>query len=660
MNPLLQFANGISLTLDFQNGLYRGIAGARLNDEAFIVKGRGNLPYIQTPEGITYQEFRPVALRDLDGAKLLDLEAVGRSAPITTDLDLFGFPKISSFHGEVRDRLTIRFAPRSVTVGGETYEGFEVSYEWISQTRKIHWLYESLAFAPHETIVGARLMAQNMTQHFNPLEVVLTKDASYSTQEHYDRSCIEAPSRGGGSQIFDLIQGDHLAVVSFFAQPSEHGNALKANFQTMPGEDFVTSSDFHYGVLTGHFQTAPRIVLALKKSETSRESDLNRWTAWFDYTAELWCEKLGIARTKVVPTLTFEGTGLGGIDIGMAYPELLTVWAERLDWVVEQGFRAINLHTPEYIGAANRKTLVFGGNNCCPWEYKLSDQLGGDAGLKAFCDACHAKNIKIYIWIAGHLHREAPIWKQHPEWAVRSADHRLWDGHYGVIHTLSFAEPSMQEWFLADMQHLKDATGVDGIWFDSFTNLTLGAINWQREDRQPNAPGVFSFLGALHKQGYEIMIESMSQLGVSSWGNLKPDQLAGQEELLLNSNMRYYMRQWKSDPAITERLYFRCLAALAPLGVWVEEFLGHPELYPLELPDWFGPLTAAFNRVVDTMHSRRLLPEGALWSDAQGKNSAFFAFRTGDIPSNLKGELFDLLTNSHSSTVEEGKIYQIR
>lgn len=661
MKSVLQFSNAIRVELDIRDNRYCGISGAFLEDVAFVVSGRGNVPYFQTPDGISYQEFIPLDWKEENDAFILELEAIGRCAPIQSDLDLFGFPRISTAKGEVRDRLNIWFAAQSQTVGGEEYMGFAVSYEWKSESRQIHWLYESIALAPEGTTIGARLMAQNMTQNLNPLESVLTSETIYSTQEHYDRSCIESPCRGGGSQIFDLVQGKNLAVVNFFAEPTGEGNALKTNCQTMPGEDFVTVSDFHYGALASEFRTAPRVVLALKKTEASRTSDINRWTAWFDFTAELWCEKLGITRTQVVPTLTFEGTGAGGIDIGMAYPDLLKVWTERLDWVVEQGFRAINLHTPEYVSAANRKTLVFGGNNCCPWEYKLSDQLGGDAGLKAFCEACHAKGVKVYIWIAGHLHREAPIWREHPEWMVRSADHRLWDGHYGVIHTLSFAEESMRDWFLQDMKHLREVTGVDGIWFDSFTNLTLGAINWQRPDRVSNAPGVFRFLADLHNLGYEIMIESMSQLGVSSWGNLPPAKITGQEELLLNSNMRYYMRLWKSDPAITEKLYFRCLAAKAPLGVWIEEFLGHAEPFPAELPEWFGPLTSAFADAVDSMHSRHLLEEGALWKDHTGKDAVFFAFTSGEVPSALRGSLFETTPAANTvSTLKEGKIYKVR
>ncbi len=659
MKTKLDLPHGVQVNLDIRDDRYHGLRDASLNGQTMLVQGRGScLPYIQTPDGIAYTQYRPLQLVESESKYILELEALGQAAPLKSDVDLFGFPRLSQTTGSFSDRISICFEPAIEEVDGELYYGFGVSYSWSSESRAIHWLYESVAIAPLGSVAGGRLMAQNMTQNLCPLEMVIDQSAIFSSQEHYDRSCIESPGRGGGSQIFDLVQRDALAVVSLFREPSAHGNGLKSNCQTMQGEDFVTVSDFHYGKLQERFETAQRIVVAAPRQDDGREDAVNRWTAWYDYTANLWCDKLGMKRSRVTPTLTFEGTGIGGVDIGMSYPELLTVWEERLDWVAKQGFKAINLHTPEWISAANRRTLVFGGNNCCPWEFKVSEQMGGEAGLRRFCDACHARGIKVFVWIAGHLHREAPVWKEHPEWAVKRADDGLWDGHYGVLHSMSFVEGAC-DWLYQDLKHLRETTGVDGVWFDSFTNLALGAINWQRPDRAPNGPAVMDFLADLSRLGYEIMIECMSQLGVSSWGNLKPAELAGKEELLLNSNMRYFLRMWLDDPAITRELYFKSLAARAPLGVWLEEFIGHPEEFPLALPDWFAPLTRAFNEVESVMHFRRLLPEGVLWLDASNDPSAFFSYVDGEPPGDAMSGLMDALTKEPASAVRKGHIYRI-
>lgn len=658
-NHSFSFTNGITVDFNIQNEWYRGLSGARLDDRPILIAGRGSAPFCKTPDGISYFDFRLLEIRAEGEGCVLDLEAIGRRAPVKDDLDMFNFPQISAGNGDVRDRLRIYFASKEVVVAGEAYRGFSVQYEWESQERQIHWIFESVALAPDGSVEGARLIAQNMTANVCRLEEVLQKETRYSTEENYGPTCIQSPCRGGGSQIFDLVQTDSLAVVTFFESPNDEANALKANCQKAPGEDFVTVSDIHYGPMSGRFRTAPRLVMAAVRTEASRNDAVNRWTRWFNFTSELWCSKLGINKSHSVPTLTLEGTGAGGLDPGMAYPEMLEVWTERLDWVVAQGFKAINLHTPEWVSAANRKTVIFGGNNCCPWEYKLSDQLGGEPGLKAFCDACHAHGIKVFVWIAGHLHTEAPIWKKHPEWIIRTPDTRLWDGHYRVIHSFSFVHGA-REWLLEDLKHLREVTGVDGVWFDSFTNLSLGAINWQSPLREPNAPAVLEFLGDLSKLGFELMIECMSQLGVSSWGNLKPEQLAGQEDLLLNSNLRYYVRrQWMQDTLVTRDFYFRSLAAGGPIGVWTDEFFGRPEPFPLGIPEWFVPLTNGFNAVSSGMHMRQLQCAGALWLNAEGKPSCFFAFTDGTIDLDA-GSTAPTMVDYTSGAAQEAHFPQVK
>jgi hypothetical protein len=665
VNPLsFTFPNGVSIKLFLEDGLYKGIEEARLTDDVFLVAGRGSGPYCVTPEGIAYSEFRVQRCVMENETITVECDAIGRAMPLQQNLDVFNFPLLSSLTQTVVDKMRVRIMPRSVVVGAERYEGFEVAYEWHSDSRKIHWLYDSVAFAPQGTARGSRVMAQNMTTHACPLEAVLDLDTFWSTAETYDRICIQSPGRGAGSQFFNLVAGPRLTAVTYFEPAAGREKALKANCQKAKGEDFVTVSDLHYGNLASDFFSAPRVVLATTYAATSREEDINRWSAWFDFTAEAWCTELGIPRARAMPLLTFEGTGNGAIDPGTTYPELLKVWAERIDWVVAQGFQAINLHTPEWIGAANQETVVFGGNNCSPWEFKLSDFLGGEEGLRIFCDVCHSRGIKVFVWIAGHLQREAPVWKQHPEWMVKQPNGAVWDGQYGGIHSLSFVHGA-RVWILADLKTVRAATGIDGVWLDSFANLTYSPINWQSPGLEPNGPAVLRFLSELSAAGFEIMIEGISQLGISSWGNLPPAVIAGHEELMTNSSMRYNIPDsWAGNPPIARDSYFRMLAARAPMGVWLNEFLGRPEPFPPALPDWYAPLTRAFNEVEPRMQTRKLLKDGALWFAATGQPSAYFAFadsaKIEGVPNVVTA--IDLLAEKpeKATRFREGQIYQLQ
>lgn len=650
--------NGVEIDLAVTAGEYNGIAAARLDGTPFLVPGRGGKPYFVTPDGVAYHSLRFRNVLERGAQVIVEIDAVGFQAPIKQDLDMFLFPTISGASGEVTDTLEVILEPLTQDLNDETYRGFSLSYAFRSASRAIHWMFESIAIAPAGILDHASLMTQHLTSNICRLEEELTRDSVYANEENYDATCIQAPCRGGGSQLYDLVQGSGLAVVTYFAAPG----ALKAVVTTKPGEDFVTVSDFHYQELSSEFITQPRIVLAAKAAAPdSRAQRINRWTAWYDYTTTLWQKALGISHSETLPVIAFDGTGGGGVDPGCTYPELLTVWAERMGWLQDNGIRGIILHTPEWLSAANQRTRVLGGNNCTPSRYLLSDHLGGDEGMRKFCEVAHAHGVKVYVWISGHLWIEALAWRQHPEWVVRNVGNLIWDGHYHCIHAMSFVHGA-REWMAADLKHLRDAAGVDGVWFDSFTNISLQAINYQSPKREPNAPAVLAFLGDLSKMGYEIMVECMSQLGVSSWGNLAPGKLQGQEELLYNSSLRTYLEDWLKNPtAYSPGYYFRTLAARSPIGMWIKEFMGHPAEFPLPVPEWVAPLNRAYAKVEAHMRFREVLEDGAgvLWRDAQRHSSAMFAFQDGTFT--FETSVVDLMTGKKlpagPAQVENGHIY---
>jgi hypothetical protein len=174
---------------------------------------------------------------------------------------------------------------------------------------------------------------------------------------------------------------------------------------------------------------------------------------------------------------------------------------------------------------------------------------------------------------------------------------------------------------------------------------------------------VLKFIGDLSNAGFEIMIEGISQLGISSWGNLQPSDITGHEDLMINTSMRYMLKPvWIEDPAATRDLYFRLLAARGPAAIWLSEYLGRPEPFPPALPEWFTPLTLAYNRVAPRMETRRLVDGGALWLDADGVPAAFFAFKDAPAIPGLTGEfrLTDLLTgDAEADTPRAGRIYSL-
>ena len=122
-------------------------------------------------------------------------------------------------------------------------------------------------------------------------------------------------------------------------------------------------------------------------------------------------------------------------------------------------------------------------------------------------------------------------------------------------------------------------------------------------------------------------------------------------------------REWLD---VDRLLYFRMLAARAPLGAWLAEYLGRPAPFPPALPDWFAPLTRAFNQIAPRMETRRLVKGGAFWSDSEGRPAAFFAFEDLSAIDGLESSvtLTDLLTHEKQSSAKlhlrQGHLYEVQ
>ncbi len=168
---IIELGSNVQVTLDFADDRYLGIVSASCAGRVFLSAGRGSLPWCRTPDGITYDEFHLVEHQGNADEHRLVFSAIGRPAPVSADTDIFGFPLTTSnqYGTRVQDTLEMTLQAATEAVGGEQWHGFTVAYTWRSAERRIHWLTESVALAPDGEILGSRLLAQNMTQHYCPI-----------------------------------------------------------------------------------------------------------------------------------------------------------------------------------------------------------------------------------------------------------------------------------------------------------------------------------------------------------------------------------------------------------------------------------------------------------------------------------------------------------
>ncbi|MDP6381025.1 MAG: hypothetical protein QF662_06740, partial [Phycisphaerae bacterium] len=117
-------------------------------------------------------------------------------------------------------------------------------------------------------------------------------------------------------------------------------------------------------------------------------------------------------------------------------------------------------------------------------DLEISDDFGGDKGMKEFCDIMHRNGIAVILWanfqyLAGTKMsqtdggRGSYLLRQHPEW-------RLLDKEGNTrgkgLTNMSFAT-GWKDYLIARLKHLYEECGVDGLWVDNSAGA-VGLIDY--------------------------------------------------------------------------------------------------------------------------------------------------------------------------------------
>lgn len=346
----------------------------------------------------------------------------------------------------VADRLVWRFEPSELELDGHRFTGFSYDYRFESAdpARKIHRIFDFATWEIGGALEGNTLLFQGQT---NPPATPLAKDKYFTIACGYygaemgavlrpvDRISMQRLSRLATIQSFEFLCHEEGVLFNWFEPTRDVVSILQTNV----GEDALHVVDETRRPLATTLETNRKHVLFAPTVEAwSREHRRNLWRAAMELVHGRERKRMEIQRSYPAPTVwtpqvPTEKYQFGG-DTGPRERTLHYLAEEVAPRWAEMGVKEIccpSLWTCDYTVDRFRcknETGLQGGFTvsgiCCVRVHEIDELWGGEEALAYFVEAAHRHGMEVRLWWATHLSRRAPIFKQRPEFMVRSRDGR--------------------------------------------------------------------------------------------------------------------------------------------------------------------------------------------------------------------------------------------
>lgn len=618
--PVVRFPNGLNLKVLVTDTQVAGISEIALGTVRFRNPSAPPLaPLVETTEGgiyasCTYRGCRVAG----DGSVVVDTE-------------------LGVQNGE-SDRLEWHLAPHEVTVGTLTYQG--LAYWYVFRSARNHVLQ----------------IADRATWELggSPLGVTVVDQNSYAYQAAYPISadstyCSVSGTRFVGGEALEYQFANDGALLSYFAHPAF------IRYARTGSPEFISLRNDHQFGATLTAETVPTYVVYASKGSP----DL--WLRARDFAYDRARREVGIRRDVPLPIanvwLDWEEAAEIGAD--KCYRKIIT---DYLPVVARCGFKRIMIHD------------AWVGGGCGHTDLVANPEHGGEKGLKELCDAAHARGIGVIAWFGpGELSTKSPVLKEHPEFVLKGREGRpVTTYSWPDVTAVDLTGPWI-DYALSHLRHIREATGLDGFWLDSYVNFTHAISCATRELEIAQAAALPRYHAEIQELGYITYTESSSDFGIKGNGLQvggldSPDPNWPVPEDFVDTSP--YTGSWSTDNEVrlAEGLaegdrYFRYLAnKCAPLIYW-RRFR--------DRADWLQKLATAnlaYDSVVQHLDQRQLLPDdrGVKWISADGQTRVFFAYRAQSlaVPAGAKllrmPEMKPASVSNGSCQLEAGSVWLLR
>ena len=618
--------------------------------------------YTESDQGVRFDEFRKAKIvKQRDGGVTIVFTACGRWLPRIQAADAMGDARIKTRQLAMPE-ATFRWSFRPIVerVWENEWSGLAMKLDVVSPGCPLHWVIEDTTWEIGGAAAGATLIQQDVSTI--DLEQSVTRGNAFSTIEKFFTKGwggaypMDMLPRAAGASICDFqVKGD-LALCLFAERPG----LTRARLEKSAAENLIHYTDRPFFPLTEKASLPERKLLVYRHP---RKLKRHEWrNLWLDCFTEI--------RRRILRTY--------GFKLEVPEPSVHAhLWDADLKALGKTWSVALKKALPEYARLGYRQVFTHGvwesvtsdpspkvqGNICCPYAYRFAEQFGGAAAMKRLNDAARAVGMGIYQWFAPQLSKYAPVWKEHPDWLMREANGDPWDGAYQTLWSGRMRSGYGKE-LLRQIKRVKDDTGIDGIFWDSYQNLGVTCVDWQGKDKAPQAEEIWRMQAELQRYGYRQRCEVVTIFGVSQvamYGfendafrrRLWADTVRNDDAFaLMDCSPGFFTKgrpfaKGKLDP----QAYFwlaghRAVpgAGARPWGAPKDPEHAGPQVPGGELAEDYARVNHLYNKALPQMKRLRLTEDGAitLWMDERNRPAIVWAFEDAQMA--YTGTVTDLAT----------------
>jgi hypothetical protein len=309
------------------------------------------------------------------------------------------------------------------------------------------------------------------------------------------------------------------------------------------------------------------------------------------------------------------------------------------------------------------------GGDCSIHDYVAQSPQTREAWVKLTADL-KALDIEYWAWVTGMIYGTGPVVEQFGEERfTRNAPHVRFSSGYPGQHGraghrgIPIADDDVRAWWKDRMKRATDELGVSGFWADSFQNMFMSQMNYQRDDWSPNVRTWWEVIAEQTRSGQGWMSESTGfpSMSCSIEVGGSPHDFEGVWWTLPHVT-RWYRGEnvphKGTDQA--DRLFFRSMANKGPVapGLGFGPFTG--DGVRAQIPK-FGEYAAQYLAALPSMRRSYQLPEdrGVLWLTFAGeKTGVLFSFEKQPLPEGVTAT--GIIDNAGDGELGKERTYTVR
>ncbi len=576
----ITLGNGMTIELHVSDGRFLGLGAVR-------VKGRE----LRNPSRpLTFELWEPDGeVIGTAGYQVKDVRIDGPHAVV--ELDVLGETGSEGI-------MEIRLAPAMENIGDAMFTGFASACRVRTEQRYVGRLIEHDTWELDGNADGCSLHLQ--TGNTYPVNRLTTQSLFRVHSDTY----------GGWNQCFDLQTGRNGSIFMGYRVPA----LVLTSIAKYPGEDVIHYINVTVAGRSRDMLTPQREVLFAPFS--GAEADL--WRDAFDFQSERMRRFVGIRETEVVPTSWLPLPYL--FDNRGDYREIAD---QEIPKLAELGFKRLIL-PPIW----RSHTGV-----CVSWDLTIDPKSGGEEGLAYLVEKAHEHGMTVVSWLGTAMYYRGFIPYYHPEWVAHNLDGSGMDTHYNELRVMNFRSP-WAAYFLDSLRKVREKTGMDGYWIDSWSTFGCHAVDYAVPDARPHIEELLRALADLQNMGYtDILLEGIGPFGVSaSWlykGLFDHPEYSYKTSFYggtFNADQYYRFLANKSTPHIGQP------GGDSGVGVKVDKVTHEKSYLPDEDLLRKGRANRDYNAVCRYMKHASSLPNdrGVLWTDPDTGIRVLFAFQSFD------------------------------